>query len=341
MISSLPILKAAIRSLDYSQVVDLKHYIQEQVELVKIKNECLVEVRKDLEKRLCCPSCKSQKFTKWGKYKNRQRYQCKDCNRTFNTLSETPFHYLHYHDKALEYIYFMMKNKTLRELAEQCDISLPTSFAWRHKFLKALFKVNESKLRDTIYIDDMLFFPCYTGSRKIEQEAGRKAHKRGQSKDKSEKFMVLTAVDSKGNRIIRCLNDHIRVDNLKNHLGPFVRRKPKNRDILVSDGQICYKNFAKSKNMIHKIIRTSYGQYKTQDNYSLSRVNNLHSIIRRWLGSWINTASKYLQRYLDYFRIFEKTKNIKEPFSQIIRHIFTKKNTFCPVWALKNYQHNS
>jgi transposase-like protein len=38
-----------------------------------------------------CVHCGSKSVKRNGKYRTRQRYLCKDCNKTFNDMTNTPF----------------------------------------------------------------------------------------------------------------------------------------------------------------------------------------------------------------------------------------------------------
>lgn len=44
------------------------------------------------------------------------------------------------------------------------------------------------------------------------------------------------------------------------------------------------------------------------------KVNALHSRFKRWITKFNGVATKYLQNYLNYFRIWDKANSVKERF---------------------------
>ncbi|AOY74551.1 IS1/IS1595 family N-terminal zinc-binding domain-containing protein [Clostridium formicaceticum] len=86
-----------------------------------------------------CPHCKSLEVIKHGKVKEKQRYRCKECTKTFSDTTLTPFAYS---KKALskweEYANCFVEGYSLRKTAGIVGISLETAFIWRHKILDAI-----------------------------------------------------------------------------------------------------------------------------------------------------------------------------------------------------------
>ena len=44
---------------------------------------------------ICCPRYHSLNINKNGKYRDRQNYICKECNKKFNTLTNSIFYHTH------------------------------------------------------------------------------------------------------------------------------------------------------------------------------------------------------------------------------------------------------
>ena len=60
----------------------------------KEKSKGIIDLEIHKEKgEVCCPCCHGKNVKKNGKYKYRQLYKCKDCNKKFNELTGTPFHH--------------------------------------------------------------------------------------------------------------------------------------------------------------------------------------------------------------------------------------------------------
>lgn len=87
---------------------------------------------------LSCPHCNSHHLVLHGKYRDRQRYKCKNCSRTFNDLTHTPLHYLHLPHQFIEFLLCVTRGFSLHLSAVHVGISYVTAFYWRHKIIHVL-----------------------------------------------------------------------------------------------------------------------------------------------------------------------------------------------------------
>ena len=126
-----------------------------------------------------CPYCRSSKFKKNGRYKDRQRYKCKICDRTFNEFTGTVWHYIHHKDKFRSYFQCLAEQKTLLECTLSLDICMQTAFCWRHKILFAFEKADLKPLRKLIQADETFILESCKGNPKDVAENQRTARKRG------------------------------------------------------------------------------------------------------------------------------------------------------------------
>lgn len=69
------------------------------------------------------PSLHSEKVIRWGRDSDIQRYRCKDCRKTFNSLTGSPLARLHHHEKWSDYLRCMQESLTLRESAKRTGIN--------------------------------------------------------------------------------------------------------------------------------------------------------------------------------------------------------------------------
>lgn len=101
-----------------------------------------------------CPHCGSKWFIKFGKYRNVNRYRCKNCMHTFIPTSGTAIHYVNKKDIFLEYIKIVDKNGVLplRVMCEKLGISMLTAFDWRHKIFLSL-SIDNSKFNNLLHND--------------------------------------------------------------------------------------------------------------------------------------------------------------------------------------------
>lgn len=152
---------------------------------------------------LGCLHCGSTAVKRNDKYRSRQRYLCKDCGRTFNDMTNTPFSGSRYPDKWMKYIEMMKNGLTLPKIAEQLNIHISTAFYWRHKVLNALGSHGFNQLSGIVESDETFF----RESLKRRQFTHRKPKKSGEKDEKRRisnlKIAVVVALDCTGNIFAR------------------------------------------------------------------------------------------------------------------------------------------
>ena len=70
----------------------------------------------------------------------------------------------------MDYIQCMLQSKVLRDCAEELNISLVTSFRWRHRFLTLPATLKAKQLEGIIEADETLFARSEKGSRSLERK---------------------------------------------------------------------------------------------------------------------------------------------------------------------------
>jgi transposase-like protein len=95
-----------------------------------------------------CPHCKSHNVVSKGNYRNRKRYKCKDCGKSYNDLTGTSFSGIHNLDKMMKYIGYMFSGMSVRKAAKAVGICRYTSFQWRHKVLDSLIKLPSPRMKN-------------------------------------------------------------------------------------------------------------------------------------------------------------------------------------------------
>lgn len=98
---------------------------------------------------LVCPWCRAPKVRKNGTRGGRQRFQCTLCGKTWGQSLGAPF-YRSKRPQATwqEFLHGVETRVPLRELAEQCGISLQTACRWRRKYLAEVFEFVMKMLDD-------------------------------------------------------------------------------------------------------------------------------------------------------------------------------------------------
>jgi len=278
----------------------------------------------------CCPHCRHTKLGGNGSTKGRRRYQCKNCNKTFTALTGTALHGVHDKKKFIAYIRSFAQRLTLRDAAEEYGISLPTSFGWRHRLMESLCEVaRPEKLTGTIQADEKYIpFSC-KGSPEEVAEEGREARKRGSDRStrgiSNEQVCIISALTDDAVLLIAAKRGRIDKKTAEEVLLPVIRKKKVNPDTLVTDGETAYGTIALKKGMEHQVVDPV--TRKSPGGFHIQNLNSLHRRLNDWMRGFLGVASKYLQRYLDYFIIIEKVKSFyRERVQKIFDFVLLNNN---------------
>ena len=198
--------------------------IQDEEKLSSIVNICLSD-----KSHKNCPHCKSSFFIKYGLYKDRHRYRCKTCDRTFNDFTGTAWHYIHDFDKFQYHFQCLAEQKTLEECTMLLDICMQTAFVWRHKILKAFEKIDLNLLKKHIQADETFILQSSKGNPRQIRELQRTSRKRGGRANSSgitdDHICILVACDEDKNTILQHTgNGRLTKDMVFNALGGLIRK---------------------------------------------------------------------------------------------------------------------
>jgi len=266
---------------------------------------------------LVCPHCGSIHVRKNGTVRRKQRYQCRDCNRSFGDTTGS-VRYKSKHDRKTWETYlgsFAMK-LTLRESAQKCGIVLSTAFFWRHKILDALCNDLNSHILDGVvqadetYIQDNYKGNCTAAknlgkpidaTRKPAHEQhrvsghrhgrGHATHTRGLSR---QKVCVPCAIDAEGRTIAKAAGKGIvQLNYLDYALGANLAKQV----VLVTDKTRASSKFCESHEF--PLIQLKAGpEARNGQTYNLQKINNLHGRLKGLLAPFKGVATKYLDNYL-------------------------------------------
>jgi transposase-like protein len=258
-----------------------------------------------LEQRLVdspqCPHCQSTEIKRHGKSSDMQRYQCKQCHKTFMPTTNTPLYRLRNKNKWLHYFQTMCDSKALRVAARECEINLKTSFRWRHRFLSVPADTMDTELEGIIEVDETLFRYSEKGSKHLTRrprKRGTKASKPGRSR--IDWVPVLTARD-RGKHTIESILPEVTSKQLVFDLKGRVVKD----SVLCSDGYRAYIQCSKELNLIHKRLDVAGGVRVLEGVFHIQNVNALHSRLKEWMAKFHGVATKYLDHYLGWHRLFE------------------------------------
>ncbi|MBR3665524.1 MAG: IS1595 family transposase [Desulfovibrio sp.] len=269
--------------------------------------------------KIICPVCGSIHVVKNGTNCGTQRYLCRDCNKSFG---ETENSILKDTKKGLDvwrlYVKCMIEKKSIRKCARICDISIPTSFLWRHKILDALQNMmNEVKLNGVVEADETFTAISYKGN----ETKGRKPHKRGTKAEKpglsEEKVCIPCGINMNGLSIARVSNlGKPSWKDIKTVLGGKVDKG----SILVTDSFRDYHKLANEMEVTHiRIPRKKY----TNGAFNIQLLNNYHCQLKEMINRDFNGVStKYLNNYIVYHNMVNFS-NGDEKYKEDVMFKFT------------------
>jgi transposase-like protein len=257
-------------------------------------------------KAVTCPHCSEHRIRANGKLKGVQRYVCNGCKKNFSETTGKFWYNIKKKDKLNRYLYCLLSGYSIRKSAKETEISIQTSFDWRHKLLTSFSSVSAEEFQGIVESDD-LFFPY---SEKGNRHLDRKPRKRGEKASKAgisdEKVAVVATCDRSGNKDFKVAT---RGRISKKDLEKVLKGKLDKADVLCSDGHRSYGAFAKANTIPHKKFNASKGQRSVDKVYHVQNVNNMDMRLNKFMGSFNGVATKYLQNYLNWFLVLEKIKN--------------------------------
>ena len=260
------------------------------------------------EKQGVCPHCGNHKYIRHGKDSGVQRYKCKSCQRTFTPFTGTWLAQIHKKEKLVPYLKLMQKGLSLEKIRKELKINKKTAFDWRHKINYSLENLDNQDFIGITESDETFFLHSETGSGKII----RKSRKRGKQVKKSgisdEQVAVIVTTDRKGAISLNVAGfGRITKDKIESSIGNKINKQT----ILCSDGHASYKGFASDNSLEHHILRANLKEFVKEGKYHIQNVNSMHSRLKTWINrDFYGVATKYLQNYLNWFRLKEKYRDI-------------------------------
>lgn len=202
---------------------------------------------------LGCVHCGSVKVKRNGKYRDRQRYLCRDCGKSFNDLSNTAISGTRYLGKWSKYFQMMVEGYSLRSMGFQM-------------------------LNGIIESDETFFKESLKGRRGLD----RKPKKRG-GRDKKRgisnlKIAVVVAQDRNGQVIAqKAGTGRVRAEEIDAVSGCYIDPS----SLLCTDTATNYKKFALIKALKHEPINLSKEGYVKKGHLPSPKRQQLSQAIKR------------------------------------------------------------
>jgi len=264
-----------------------------------------------------CPRCSGSHIQKNGSARGAKRYYCKTCRRSFGeTTGSVRFKSKHSAETWADYLEAFALKLPLRVAAVMCEISLSTSFVWRHKILDALNRdITKSVLEGVVQQDETYIQDNYKGNCFAERnlgrvvDAGRKpayetnrvsghrhdrgnaTHTRGLSK---QKVCVPCAIDEDGKSFAKSAGKGMVQPE---HLEYALQGRLAEDVVMVTDKTRASTVFCESHE--YPLVQLKAGpESRSGKGYNLQKVNNLHSRLKSLLRHFMGVSTKYLDNYL-------------------------------------------
>ena len=256
--------------------------IQEDNDFEKLKKHTAHLLKYDIYKNRNineCPNCNSKNYIKYGSYKGIQRYKCKECNKTFSKTTKTLWSYSKKEpEKWVKFMELFLQKSTLRACSKILEINIRTAFIWRHKIMETMIsEVTADKLEGKVFITKAMQKENFKGCRSIKTS-------------ERENVWIVGARDRRDSMIIvpmctRCWN--------KRNFEKLIYSKIEKNSYIVSDNDQYMMIVAKKHNK--GIVLNAYKE---------ECMKNFRGNLKKWIGGFKGVATKYLERYLAYFTIF-------------------------------------
>jgi len=302
-----------------------------EVEEVNSPHKRVIESRRNKldNKQGKCPHCGSFKYIKFGVDKGSKRYKCKECKRTFTEYTGTWLSRIHKKDLVESYLKLMSEEKSLDKIKEQLGINKKTAFDWRHKILSGIEHSGKGPFQGITESDDTFFLISEKGSKHLSRsprKRGGSAKQRGISNEQVAIIVTADRVSEIEMKVARL--GRIKKADIEKAIGGRISEQT----ILCSDSHVSYKGFAIDKGIEHHAIRSDLKQYVKKRIYHMQHVNSIDSRMKRWIDNrFIGVSTKYLQKYLNWFRAKEMLKdstNFLEEFTDKSLEDFTAWKNF-------------
>jgi transposase-like protein len=285
------------------------------------------------DKKITCPHCESSNIYGHGSYKGRKRYNCQECNKTFNDYTGTAISGIHDVEKFEKFIKMSVESPTIRKVASTLKINIKTSFDWRHKLLSSISKTNGNRFEGIVECDDKQLDINEKGRRNLKRKAYKRPSdrkkKRGVSNDK---VSIMVATDRENNPTMKFAKiGRIDEDSVNNTIGDFIELE----NVLCSDSHPSIKLWAKNKGLEHHTFIASKQHVKNKC-YHVQHVNSLDNLYERWVNRFCGVSTKYLPQYLNWFVLMRKIKDSLNPVKDIVKVLLNEHNTIAIFREIEN-----
>lgn len=252
-----------------------------------------------------CPKCQCQRIVRNGQANHVQRFKCRGCGATFNTLTGTPLARLRHRAKWLQQAEAMDAGLSVRKAAARMGVHRTTAFRWRHRFLAVPRDTKATCLTGVVEADEAYVLRSYKGQRRrLLADGSRCARRRGGHAAKrglsAEQVPILVARNRAGQT-----TDFILKTGNKQGLIAVLPIAIADDAALCTDGSAMLASAARDLGIEHHGLNTLRGERK-RGVWHIQNVNGYHSGFKGWMARFKGVATSYLPNYLGWFRALDR-----------------------------------
>jgi len=297
-------------------LTDRRELLEELLILQELEGLVLQEASDEIKKqrdKKPCPYCKSKKVYRRGKQKNVQMYKCREpeCSLWFSETTGTALYNIQLKNKWQSYLNCMEQGLSIKRIAKKLEISVQTSFDWRHKILSSLEHYIPKKLSEVVECDELELPVSEKGNQSLDRPARKRSEDfiRNDGTGNATTVQVVSAVQRNGEIFLKAVQTK-RLS--KEQIQEALEGRITENTTLITDKHSSYKAFAKANPTIkHKTLLAKNHVDKNDKSIHLQKVNNTHKQLRGFLRPFNGVSSKYLQNYLNWFAYLDKIHNTK------------------------------
>jgi len=274
---------------------------QELIQALSSADEVAQVVQTVQSRPQVCPHCQGERVVRNGHASGLQRYKCRNCARTFNSLTETPLARLRHKGKWERQAEVLRQGLSVHQAANTLSVAPSTAFRWRHRFLQLAQGVKARMLQGVVEADETYFLRSSKGQRVQARKArhrGGSGAKRGLS---DEQEPVLVARDRSGATADFILQRAGKAQTIA-VLEPVLAHDA----VLCTDCSGSLGAAARHLGVEHHALNLSKGQ-RVQGAWHIQNANAYHARLKNWIRRFNGVASSYLASYLGWFRALDRS----------------------------------
>ncbi|SDD43225.1 Transposase [Massilia sp. PDC64] len=262
--------------------------------------ECIAVIERAAAGRPC-PHCGSARKHRCGRASGLQRFRCLRCRRSHNALTGTPLARLRKKECWLPYLQCLLESRTIRDAAGAVGVDRTTSFRWRHRFVPGAMRDRPKRLSVIVEADETYLLESQKGARNMTRPPrlrGGVASRRGINREHD---CLLVARDRNGETCdFHTGRGRVTATQLHACLKPVLPADV----LLISDGAVAYRRFAKQAGIMHEAVNVKAG-VRARGAIHIQNVNSWHSRFKSWLVKFRGVASRYLINYSGWQRLLD------------------------------------